>query len=986
MEKKKNQNLETILKQKEVPSAVELVKKMSIDSETSQEMIRQLQHLDDEREKKIIIGKKALEVGDLHTALFALSSAEFKDDKVYSELGDRFVDYAEKMFHEDPFIYEGGYFNAEIAYNQIKDENLRKQKHNEAAKKVLAMSERYVLGKFRFYKDAAGFYHYAREDMKLVELGDEALNAALKTTDRYLFPNVIFNDTMIIYGLINDKELFEKKVRMTLYRLMEQKYINFEWVGKCLIASRMGKEDEIGWDKDTLAKISELHYSKSPKDNILGYLIPEAKELTDSELEALADEVFEHEIKKPNKEIDLVFGKKEEKRELQQAKSLYRKIKRKLSAEKLRKLGKRAEKKKEFSFAMWAYKELNSEKDMDRIVKKAIEDGQFKELLYILDERATHNNKGLVYDEIRQKGLLDGFNKAFEKNKVSDAYFLTMHLMPELVRDKLLQIGDSKLEKAENNGDYDYVQDIYKKAEHTLTAEKLREIAKKLKLSGEKELSDKVIECAQYIEGLGPDKFPLIKEIEKNPQNILFWNIRSSIEDSENYRTAEDPERKADFLKWKKESLERIAALAKVNDISRVDQIIDEFDHYENSQALIDFGLKAFEKKQYGFSYTALKKAKDFRNLRKLGKVLLKQKNYSNADYFLKAAGGEGNASLVSKALKEDLLTAIRQDMPKGLDFLLNILRNEELKKHFNLETEQKQETLGHISVVSSLSLKTGKLLGDFNIAVKADEYRLTGSQSLDKEVMVYKKLRTNDLSMPKVLKLDKVDEFYVGVFEYLPGKLLIEQTINSDVVERVVKETKKIQRILATSLNPDEKTIFLEEGFGKDDFYSHKIAARFKEKMRIDLNEELLRPLDTYLLSEDVKKSRTVVTDRNPTNIIYNPKTGQLQMIDFNAARVSLPQEDWAFFIDDPRLKTSLTRDEMIQAYAENPQDTTTFHYIATYRNLIQTAMRWVDEPQDKQISYHNLQRAKESARKIGLTELVQEIEQKIEPMYKGL
>jgi len=341
----------------------------------------------------------------------------------------------------------------------------------------------------------------------------------------------------------------------------------------------------------------------------------------------------------------------------------------------------------------------------------------------------------------------------------------------------------------------------------------------------------------------------------------------------------------------------------------------------------------------------------------------------------------------ISRFVKSKIIHSLKIDLKKGLDCLVALMQDDKSASYFKLDVIEEKASNGHLSQVFAVDLKTENLLGDFGIVIKVDDYipAIGEMQKLDLENCMYSVLEKEGLKTPKILKLGRIDNHYVGVMEYVSGELLTQMHISASLLDDVVAITEKVQDSLNTNLTLDEKKALTEPGFENKNFYSNKIVSRFMNRMGIGFDGTCLGALDEYLANSEMREKSVVITDRNPSNLIYNNQSSEIQLIDFNASRVSLPEEDWVFFIDDPRIRTDLTRDEMIRAYAKSDEEIKTFHYMAVYRNLIQTAMRWADE-HDKNVSYHCFKRARESAVLLGLHGLVSELDDKLASKYAAL
>jgi hypothetical protein len=339
--------------------------------------------------------------------------------------------------------------------------------------------------------------------------------------------------------------------------------------------------------------------------------------------------------------------------------------------------------------------------------------------------------------------------------------------------------------------------------------------------------------------------------------------------------------------------------------------------------------------------------------------------------------------------LKNKIISQFKTDIKGGLEFLVGCI-NSGLKEQFSITLEQSKGKYGHKAEVSEVRI-ISKELFDSNIIIKIEEQSAESDYSSGSvESKIYSKLKKAGVFCPEPISSGILEHNSVAVYEYLQGEPLSQVQITMEVLRGVISTTGKVQAVLKKSLTKDEKNAVVEAS-AKSQYYSQKIIERLKEGMGLSISKKALLPIDQYLKQQHLQSHKTITSDRHSNNFNYSQQNNRMGVIDFNVLRENFPQEDWVWFIDDPNIKTDLTREQMIKEYVKENKKLNSheqekiFHYIATYRNLLMAAARYKDTAQ-KEISYHHVKRAKESAKKIGLTLLVNEIEKKIEPQYRLL
>jgi hypothetical protein len=165
-------------------------------------------------------------------------------------------------------------------------------------------------------------------------------------------------------------------------------------------------------------------------------------------------------------------------------------------------------------------------------------------------------------------------------------------------------------------------------------------------------------------------------------------------------------------------------------------------------------------------------------------------------------------------------------------------------------------------------------------------------------------------VQIPSVLGIVEDDDAEIFVTRYLPGVLASEAQLTTSDIERLAVSIRELQRALAATLIGRG---VLSTAEASSSYYQSK-TQKFLNQMGID--SKFVPHLKIFeSLSKYRETGATVVSDRSPANFILTPT--QVGAFDFCLLLAGSETEDWSWFIDDPRLHTSVSRNEMLTIFA---------------------------------------------------------------------
>lgn len=166
---------------------------------------------------------------------------------------------------------------------------------------------------------------------------------------------------------------------------------------------------------------------------------------------------------------------------------------------------------------------------------------------------------------------------------------------------------------------------------------------------------------------------------------------------------------------------------------------------------------------------------------------------------------------------------------------------------------------------------------------------------------------------LPRFLGSFEARGVHVFVTEMLAGHTVTDTMLSRERAVGIARSIYAFQHALSTT-NVARQKFAAAQPLGVVEYYAPKLR-KFLEVhcgLIVTLSElAFLNPLERLRAT-----SAVVVSDRSPANMILDDT--QIGMFDFGLLLVGVPFEDWAWFIDDPRLASSLTREELIEVFCE--------------------------------------------------------------------
>lgn len=216
---------------------------------------------------------------------------------------------------------------------------------------------------------------------------------------------------------------------------------------------------------------------------------------------------------------------------------------------------------------------------------------------------------------------------------------------------------------------------------------------------------------------------------------------------------------------------------------------------------------------------------------------------------------------------------------------------------------------------------------------------------------------------MPLPLGEFAFENLRVFVSELLPGTAVTEICIGKNEAIGIAGAIRHTQRVLSrTSIGAhmisDAKAIIPA--------CRSKMRRYIQECFGLSISGEDFSFLD--ILDERRKTFAVVVSDRSPANFVLDGE--RIGAYDFDLAFAGVPFEDWAWFIDDPRLNSSLNRHELVHIFCKDFAQATgeseaalahLFYLSAVFVGIKQCCLMF--SAGQNEMGNHYLRRAEESA-----------------------
>lgn len=212
-----------------------------------------------------------------------------------------------------------------------------------------------------------------------------------------------------------------------------------------------------------------------------------------------------------------------------------------------------------------------------------------------------------------------------------------------------------------------------------------------------------------------------------------------------------------------------------------------------------------------------------------------------------------------------------------------------------------------------------------------------------------------------------------VFITELLPGTVMTGVRIGRSEALKIADAIWSIQQMLSqTTLGAE----IITNAKSSTPYHSARIAKFLKRQF--GLNTEP-RELEFFSALDELRASSSViVSDRSPANFVADGES--IGAFDFEVAFAGIAFEDWSWFIDDPRLNSSLSRQELLQVFSKHFAQTTNaneatirsaFHLCSIFVCIKQHCLMLATEQEE--MARHYLDCASESAQQTKLKEAIE-------------
>jgi len=170
---------------------------------------------------------------------------------------------------------------------------------------------------------------------------------------------------------------------------------------------------------------------------------------------------------------------------------------------------------------------------------------------------------------------------------------------------------------------------------------------------------------------------------------------------------------------------------------------------------------------------------------------------------------------------------------------------------------------------------------------------------------------------IPRYLGSFTSENQMIFVTELLPGTVMTEVCVGKKEALKIADAICSVQQTLSqTALGAE----IIANAKSSTPYHGARIAKFLKRQFGWNIGLEELAFFNA--LDELRASSSVIVSDRSPANFVSDGEN--IGAFDFAIAFAGVAFEDWSWFIDDPRLNTSLSRQELLQVFSEDLAQTT--------------------------------------------------------------
>ena len=246
----------------------------------------------------------------------------------------------------------------------------------------------------------------------------------------------------------------------------------------------------------------------------------------------------------------------------------------------------------------------------------------------------------------------------------------------------------------------------------------------------------------------------------------------------------------------------------------------------------------------------------------------------------------------------------------------------------------------------------------------------------LKNELEVILSLTSVQVRVPHAVVCGFGNEVEIAIYEKICGVNLHTHSVSLNTMHKIWNLILGIQSLLLSSklgsIQPLVENLSTKQG------YYEKLRKHMSRVFgELTVKESSFDPVSQHLNSDAMVRSRTIITDRNPSNWILDGS--QIYTFDFDLVLGESFLIDFVLFVDDYRLKSHSTREDLIAdciSFLSKKNihiSSVDYHYCAVYQNLLQTSFMFPHI----EATLFCLKRAQDSAVFLKLTNLEVEIKE---------
>lgn len=214
----------------------------------------------------------------------------------------------------------------------------------------------------------------------------------------------------------------------------------------------------------------------------------------------------------------------------------------------------------------------------------------------------------------------------------------------------------------------------------------------------------------------------------------------------------------------------------------------------------------------------------------------------------------------------------------------------------------------------------------------------------------------------PQIVDSNTLDELGITyiIIETIRGNPVNYRKVNTKISREILNLIQLHEKILSENRQYIKKPS-IDENINKKIDYEKKMHLLLLGYSEYFTVKKPLKFLNYYLNNSQIIKHRKIVTDRSAENFVIGVDNN-IKLIDFSTIRIGTEFDNWIQFIDDPRIKFSCTKSNLINMFfnKNKKENNINYYYAASiYTNMLQGIFTFNRNPSLGKAYFNNVNSA---------------------------